>query len=58
MRPLLGWLSKLHGGWLAGEIWLKSAACLTSRLKLAFYDLQVPGAIGKCGTQKNAKNNE
>ena len=30
----------------------------SSLLKLAFYDfLQVPGAIGRCGT-KNAKNNE
>jgi len=28
-------LAKQAGGWLAGEIWLKSAG-LTSRLKLAF----------------------
>ena len=27
----------LAGGWLAGEIWLKSAG-LTTQLKLAFYD--------------------
>jgi len=39
------------GGWIAGEIWLKSAG-LTSRLKLALYDfLQIPGAIGRCGTK-------
>jgi len=25
MRPLVGWLRKLIGGWIAGEIRLKSA---------------------------------
>ena len=31
-------LAQQAGGWLAGEIWLKSAG-LTSRFKLAFYDI-------------------
>ena len=49
-------LAQKTGGWLAGEIQLKSAG-LTSqlRLKLAFDDfLQASGATGTCGT-KNAK---
>ena len=54
MRLLVGWLSKLAplaAGYIAGEIWLKSAG-LTSRLKLASYDfLQVPGATDRCGTK-------
>ena len=45
------WLAQQAGGWQAGEIWVKSAG-LTSRLKLAFYHfLQVPSAIGSCGTK-------
>jgi len=58
MRPL-GWLSIEAGGWLAGEIWHKSAG-LTSQLKLAFYNFFVgPGAIGRCGTKiaKKLTNN-
>jgi len=37
----------------SGRYWLKSAR-LSSQLKLAFYDfLQVPGAVGRCGTKNS-----
>jgi len=45
-------LAQKAGGWLAGEIWLKSAG-LTSRLKISFFAtfLQVSGAIDRRGTK-------
>jgi len=50
MRPLVGWL--------AFEIRLKSA-WLASHLKSTFNDfLQVPGAVGRCGTKNCNKLNE
>ena len=48
-------LASQAGGWLSGEIWLKSAS-LINRLKLNFNDfLQVPAAIGTCGTETAKK---